>query len=82
MLSHVSVLPVEFKNDQEKSLDHFNRFRTATFLCESQARSCMLNVISRGIFHIFDDLWWKVIVRLIDIDGIVDNHCLNLLYII
>ena len=43
----------------------------------------MCNVISRGLFfYIFDDLWWKVIVRLIDIDGIVDHHCLNLLYIL
>jgi hypothetical protein len=33
------------------------------------------------VFFVFSDLWWKVIVRVVDIGGIVDYHCLNLLFI-
>ena len=47
--------------------DPFNWFNTATFFFLSQ------------IFFIFNDLRWEVIVRFVDIDGIVDNHCLSLL---
>jgi hypothetical protein len=34
------------------------------------------------VFFKFNCLRWEVIVRFIDIDGIVDIHCLNFLFII
>ena len=27
------------------------------------------------LFFMFNELWWEVIVRLVDISGIVDHHC-------
>ena len=33
-------------------------------------------------FFMFNELWWKVIVRFVDFGGIVDDHCLNFLFII
>ena len=33
------------------------------------------------VFIMFNDLWWEVIARLVDIDGIIDHHYLNISFI-
>ena len=40
------------------------------------------NVINRGLFFVWNDLRWEVIVRVVDISGIFDDHCLSFLLII
>ena len=36
---------------------------------------------SYDVGFVFSELRWEVIVRFVDIDGIVDHHCLNCLFI-
>jgi hypothetical protein len=55
----------------------------AKFLCLSQARTWIWNVIGRGFFCVqWLQLRWEVIVRFVDISWIDDHHCLNFLFII
>ena len=42
-------------------------------LCLSQTRTWISNVICRGLF-----MWWEMIVRLVDIDGINDHQLFKL----
>ena len=60
--------------------DSSKRFNPATFLCLSQARTLISSVMCPGHFCI---QWarWEVIVLFVDIDGIIDHHCLNFLFI-
>ena len=53
-----------------------DRFNTAIFVCLSQARTTIYNVICRSLV-IFSELWREVIVRFVDIGGIVEHHRLN-----
>jgi hypothetical protein len=58
-------------------------FNPATFLCLSQARTWISNVICHSLFCVqWVQLKWEVIVRFIDIGGIDNCHCLNFLFII
>ena len=50
------------------------------FLCLSQARTWISNVICHGLF-MFSELRQEVFVRFVDIGGIGDHHCLNFLII-
>ena len=59
--------------------DPIKRFNTVTFMCLSQVMTCISNTICRGHFFLFSDLRSEVVVRFVDIDGIVDHHCLNVL---
>jgi hypothetical protein len=50
-------------------------------LCLSQARTYISIGICHGLFY-FNYLTWEVIVRFVDISGIVYHHCLNFLLMI
>ena len=52
--------------------DPINRFNPATILCMSEFRTWISNVICRGTLFVFSEL----IVRFVDIDGIVDHRSL------
>ena len=39
-------------------------------------RTCISNFIYCGVFFVFSELSWEVVVRFVDIGGIVDHHCL------
>ena len=54
--------------------DPINQFNPTTFLCLSQTRTWISNVV---VFFMFNILRQEVVVRFVDIDGIVDHHCLN-----
>ena len=56
--------------------DPNKRFNLATCLCLFQTRTWISNVICRGCFN----YQWEVIVRFVDIGGIVGNHRLNILF--
>ena len=61
----------------------FNRFNSTTFLCLSQTKTWISNVIYDGLFlFLFSELKREVIVRLIVIGGIVDYHCLSFLVLL
>jgi hypothetical protein len=62
--------------------DHINRFNTATLLCLFQAKTCISNVLCRGLICVFIELSWELIVRFVDNGGFVDHHRLNFLFII
>ena len=63
-------------------LDPIYRFNPATFLCLSQARTWIFNVICHGNFCVqWVQIKWEMIVRFVDIGGIDDHHCLNFLLI-
>jgi hypothetical protein len=57
------------------------RFNHATFLCLSQAKTWFLTSYVM-VFFMFKDLRWEVIVGFVEIDVIVDHHCLYFLSII
>ena len=52
-----------------------------TFLCLSQTRIWISNVICYSLFLclVFSELRWEVIVPVVDIGGIVDHHCLEVI---
>jgi len=56
-----------------------NRFNPATFMCLSQGRTSMFNLIFRGLC-MFRELRWEVIIRFVDISGIVDHYCLHFFF--
>ena len=57
----------------DEGWDPINQFNPTTFLCLSQTRTWISNVV----FFMFNILRQEVGVRFVDIDGIVDHHCLN-----
>jgi hypothetical protein len=60
-----------------KLKQHPNKqFNLATCLCLFQARTWISNVICSGCFN----FQWEVVVRFVDIGGIVGNHRLNILF--
>ena len=63
-------------------LDPINGFNHVTFLCLFQARTWISNAICRGLPYVqWYDLRSLVIVRFVDIGGIVDHHWFNLLFV-
>jgi len=74
------ILSLDIQLSRGEAWDPINRFNTAAFLCLSQAMTWIFNVILRDPF-VFSELKWGVIVRFVDIGGIVDHHCLNFLFI-
>jgi len=55
-------------------------FKPTTSLCLSQARILISIIIRCGLF-MFNNLTCDVIVRFVNIGGILDHHCLNFLFI-
>jgi hypothetical protein len=43
-------------------------------LCLSQIKIWISIIICRGLV-VFYDLWWAVVIRFVDIGGIVDHRC-------
>ena len=77
----IYVLPLETPLSRGNGWNHNNRFNNATFLCLSQYKTWISNVISCGFVCIqWVQLRWEVIVRLVDIDGIDNHHCLSFLF--
>jgi hypothetical protein len=56
---------------------YINRSNPAIFVCPSHAKACIPDIIYRGLFFVFSRLRWEVIVRFVDIWGIVDHHRFN-----
>ena len=55
--------------------DPINRFNPVINLCLSQARTLISNAICHGLFFMFNEFRWEVIVCYVDINGMVDNCC-------
>jgi hypothetical protein len=76
----IYVLSLEMQLSRRKDWDSINRLSSATFLCLSQARTCISNVRCYGRCCVH---WVKVIGDcFVAVGGIVDHHCLNFLFII
>ena len=67
------------KNLNKVQYKNKNKFNPATFLCLSQARNWISNVICY-VFFGFNCLRLELNVNLVDIGGIVDHHYLNFQY--
>ena len=59
--------------------DPINWLNPATFLCPSQVRTWISNIICHGLFSV--QLRWEVVVHFVDIGEIDDHHCVNFLFI-
>jgi hypothetical protein len=46
------------------------------------SRVLISNTLCRGSFYVFSELKQDVIVRFVDIGGIIHHHCLNFLFLI
>ena len=61
---------------EELGLDTIYRFNPVTFLCISQSRILIgISCCALFVFHDFHCL--EVVVRFIEIGGIVEHHCVN-----
>ena len=70
--SDTFTVPINiYKND---------RFISATFMCLSEVNTWISRIICRCSIFVFSCMKWEVIVRLVDIGGIVDHLCLNVLF--
>ena len=79
----IYVFPLEILLSREEGWDPTNQFYPTKFLCLSQARTWIWNIICRGFFCVqWSQLRWEVIIRFVDISWIDDHHCLNFLFII
>ena len=74
---YISVLSLEIQLSEEAVWVSIDRFNPVTFLFPSQARTWIS--IVRFVCFMFNGLVWEVVVCFVDIDGIVDHHCLNFL---
>ena len=75
----IYVLPLEIQLSRGKSWDSIKQFNSATFLCLSQDRIWISNVIC--LIFVFNELKLEAIVRFIDIGGTVDHHSSKFLFI-
>ena len=62
----------------KRGWDHSNRFSSATFnTCPKQWLGIpTLYVVTLSMFN---EVWWEVIVRFVDIVGSIHNYCLNVI---
>jgi hypothetical protein len=65
-----------------KGWDPIIRFNLTTYLCKSQARTRISNVIMSWFVFMFNKLRWDVIIGFVDIGRIVDHYCLSFLFTI
>ena len=56
---------------------NINQYIPVIFVCPSHAKVCIPDIICRGLFVVFSELRWELIVRFVDSVGIVDHYCLN-----
>jgi hypothetical protein len=78
----IPVLPLEIQLSRGNSWDKINWFKSAIFLFLSQANTWISNVICcSSLFLMLNELRY-VIVSFVDIGGIVDQHCLNFVFVI
>ena len=74
------LVPLEIQLSRGGVWNPINGFNPTTFLCLSQTRTWISNVICHGLFCVqWVQLRQEVIV---DIGGTDDHHCLNFLFII
>ena len=79
----IYVFPLDIQLSKGEGGNLIYQFNLATFLCLSQARAGIFNVINYVmVFFVFSELRGKVTFRFIAIGGTVDHHCLNFLIII
>jgi hypothetical protein len=57
---------LEIQLSRGKDCNLINLFNPAPFLCLSQCRTWISNVICRGTFFVFSELRWEGIVRFVD----------------
>jgi hypothetical protein len=53
-----------------------DRFNVTIFLCLSEIRNWISNIVCRDLL-VFDYWKWEIVFRLGDIDGIIEHNCLN-----
>ena len=61
------------KGEKEGGYNISNRFIPVTLQCLSIDSNCISNGICHGLFFMFNELTWEVIVCFVDIDEIVDH---------
>ena len=74
---YISVLSLEIQLSEEAVWVSIDRFIPVTFLFPSQPEHGLPS--SDVVLFMFNGLVWEVVVCFVDIDGIVDHHCLNFL---
>ena len=67
---------------QSQDLDFQYQLYLATYMCLSQSQDLGFQRLMFVVFFVFSELRREVIVRFVDISGIVDHQCSNLLFII
>jgi hypothetical protein len=82
ILYRLFILNCHLKSNYHEGWDRINWFNPVSLLCLFQARTCISNIICRGIFSCSIGLRWEVIVRFVVICRIVDHHYLHFLFII
>ena len=79
--SKQTVLPLKIQLSRGKGWDPINQFNSTTSLCRFQTRTMISNLVCCGIYFVFSEGRWDVIVAFVDIGLIVDHHFLNFLFI-
>ena len=77
----IYILTLEIQFSRGEGWDAINCFNPATFVCLSQPRTWISNVMCPELF-VVSELRWEVIVHFVDIGGIVDHYCLIFLFIL
>jgi len=71
----ISVLLLEIQLSVGEGGDPIDQFKLNTFLCLSQARTWISNVLCHGLLML-NELRWGVVVCFVDTGGIIDHHFL------
>ena len=64
-------------NHKKKTI---TRVQPCHFFCLYQARTWISSAICQCYLFVFNELEWEVVVCCVDIDWILDHHCLNFLF--
>ena len=79
--SKQTVLPLKIQLSRGKGWDPINQFNSTISLCRFQTRTMISNLVCCGIYFVFSEGRWEVIVAFVDIGLIVNHHFLNFLFI-
>ena len=73
-LLFISVLSFRIQVSKWEGCDAINWFIPVMFLCLSQSRTWISNAKCCGLFRLFNGLTGELVVRFVDIGGIVDHN--------
>jgi len=80
-LSFISIcIAVDTPLTRWDGRNFINQFNTATFLFLSQGINSIYKAKCHWVFFVLSDLRWKVIIRFVVIDPLVDHHWLIIFY--